>query len=106
MHRPWSIDYKVQRTYPLSALLHERFLTGYRMNRMLSRQEMTCNPAGGKATMNITTLNNLDGDVWKMILENLAAIESQEERSPVLPGAGSSVPQAPKPDQSVSRETR
>jgi hypothetical protein len=54
--------------------------------------------------MNITTLNNLDGDVWKMILENLDAVDSREERSPVLPGAGFSVLPVPEPGQSVSRE--
>jgi hypothetical protein len=71
---------------------------------MLSRQEMTCNPEGGKAIMNITTLNNLDGDVWEMILENLDAVDGREERSPVLPGAGFSVLQASEPGQSVSRK--
>ena len=74
------------------------------MDCMLSRREMTCSPAGGKAIMNITTLNNLDGDVWKMILENLDIVDGQEERSPVLPGAGFAAPQAPEPGQSVSRE--
>ena len=56
--------------------------------------------------MNMSTLNNLDGDVWKMILENLYDAENREILSPVLPGVDFPTPEvdASEPDQSSSRE--
>lgn len=56
--------------------------------------------------MNISTLNNLDGDVWKMILENLYDARNREIQSPVLPGVDfpTSEADASERDQSPSLE--
>ncbi|HWQ21713.1 MAG TPA: hypothetical protein VN478_03195 [Clostridia bacterium] len=59
-----------------------------------------------EAAMNVSTLNNLDGDVWKMILENLYDAGDQEIQPPVPAGVGFAAPEvnASEPGQSPSRE--
>jgi hypothetical protein len=59
-----------------------------------------------EAAMNISTLNNLDGDVWRMILENLDDVGDQEIQPPVPAGVGipTAEADASEPGQSPSRE--
>ncbi len=56
--------------------------------------------------MNVSTLNNLDGDVWKMILENLYDAADREDLPPVPAGVGFSTSQVDVSEsgQSPSRE--
>jgi hypothetical protein len=44
--------------------------------------------------MNISTLNNLDGDIWKMILEDLYVAEKQETETLDATGADVTAEQA------------
>ena len=59
-----------------------------------------------EASMNVSTLNNLDGDVWKMILENLYDAADREDLPPSPAGVGFPTSQvdASESGQSPSRE--